>query len=61
MIQDSIDMKEEKKAPFWGQFSRKLLHNNKGLNPIKAALRIAGVYILLGALWILLSDKIVEM
>lgn len=51
--------REEVKAPFWEQFSRKLLNIDKEVNPIRVTLRIAGIYILLGTLWILLSDKIV--
>lgn len=58
MIQDSSDMKEEIKASFWKQFSRKLLHIGKEPDTINVALRIAGFYVLLGALWILLSDKV---
>jgi diguanylate cyclase (GGDEF)-like protein/PAS domain S-box-containing protein len=60
MIQGVNGIKGENKAPFWEQFSRKLLHIGKEFNPIKAALRIAGIYTLLGALWILLSDKVLE-
>lgn len=58
MIQGSNSMKEEIEAPFWEQFSRKLLYIGKEFDPIKVALRIAGIYVLLGALWILLSDKV---
>lgn len=60
MALDSNDIKEKSRNPFWDQFSSGELHNGKEFNPIKITLRIAGIYVLLGALWILLSDKIVE-
>ncbi len=43
--------------PFLEHFSRFTAYSN---NPLKGALRIAGIYIILGVLWILLSDRIVE-
>lgn len=60
MIQESSSAKEEIKANFWEQFLRKLIHISKEFSPIKVALRIAGIYVILGALWILLSDKVLE-
>ncbi len=60
MVQDNSGTKEEIKAHFWEQFSRKLIHISKEFNPIKVSLRIAGIYVFSGVLWILLSDKVLE-
>ncbi len=50
---DEID-----REPYWDQFLKKLLQKSGKFDPKRAAIKIAGIYMLLGALWILLSDKI---
>ncbi len=42
------------------QFILKLFHIGKATNPLKEALKIAGVYAVVGSIWILLSDRILE-
>lgn len=53
--------KDINKAVYGKQFSKRLLHVNKGFHPKKLAFRITGIYVIVGALWILFSDKILEM
>lgn len=60
MTVDSNDVKEKKHNPFWDQFSSGQLHIGKEFDPIRVALRTSVIYVLIGALWILLSDKVLE-
>ena len=48
---------EDSSYPFFNRFSQFMMYSN---TPVRGSSRIAGIYIILGVLWILLSDKIVE-
>lgn len=50
----------ESNSAFWDKFSKHLLHIESGFNPVSVSARIAVVYLIFGALWILLSDKILQ-
>lgn len=45
----------------WNEFSDHYRQNDRKFQPIRLSLRIAIVYIVLGVLWILFTDKIVNM
>jgi diguanylate cyclase (GGDEF)-like protein len=45
---------------FWDRFSKYLLHIESGFKPIRVSIRITFIYLLFGALWILLSDKVLQ-
>ncbi len=53
--------KDTNQATYGKQFSKRFLHVNEGFNPVRLAFRMTGIYLLAGALWILFSDKILEM
>lgn len=53
--------KEANKESYWDKFSKKLFRIDGEFDPRRVSVRIAGIYVILGALWILLSDKILEM
>ena len=55
---DQKNYNEDTNYPFYKQFSQILFYSNK---PVRGSVRIAGIYIIIGILWILLSDKIVEL
>lgn len=58
MFKGNNNTQEENKVPFWDQFSSKFLHIGSDFNPWRISIRITGIYLLLGMLWILLSDRI---
>lgn len=53
--------KETNKEPYWDQFSKKIFHTGREFDPRRVSVQITVIYLLVGALWILLSDKILEM
>lgn len=60
MLQDNNGGKEKYKDPFLERFSKKLLHICQEFDPRRISIRIAGIYMLLGVLWILLSDRVLH-
>lgn len=60
MVPNSNNIKRKKNNPFWDQFSGGLLHIGKEFESKMVSFRVAGVYILIGSLWVLLSDKLLE-
>ena len=46
---------------FWEIYSRRIYHIGNAFDPVKTAMRIAGIYVAIGSLWVLLSDKILAM
>ncbi|KPU43736.1 cyclic di-GMP phosphodiesterase Gmr [Oxobacter pfennigii] len=61
MEQDVNEVKEENNRSYWYNFSGEKLPGSKEFNPGYISVRITLVYMFLGALWILLSDKVLEM
>lgn len=56
---DSKNLKEKSKNSLWYKFAY-ILNISSQYDPIKVAIRIASLYLLIGSLWILLSDKFLE-
>lgn len=61
MLNENNNIEEESKEPYWEQFSKGSLKTGKEFNPKFVAMKIAAVYMLLGIIWILLSDKLLEL
>lgn len=61
MLQDNNGGKEKNKDPFLDRISKKLLHICREFDPRRISIRIAGIYMLLGALWILLSERVLHL
>lgn len=56
MVLNSTDKNDKKINQLGDQFSRRLFHIDDHVDPVRITVRIAGIYIILGALWILLSE-----
>lgn len=62
MFEKSKERKEKTgKESYWDRFLKRIVRDGAKFDPRRVAIRIAGIYILLGVLWILLSDKILEL
>jgi diguanylate cyclase (GGDEF)-like protein/PAS domain S-box-containing protein len=61
MMKKRSGKQEKNKNHFWEKYSRKIYHIGNSTDPVKGSSRIAGIYIVMGSLWILLSDKMLAM
>lgn len=59
MIQDGGGPKEKTNI-FWAVFAKKILNLGNEFDPVRETARIAGIYVVLGVLWILLSDRLLN-
>lgn len=61
MIPNNGNYKDEANKKFWDKISQKFLYIGMDFDPKRVALRIAEIYVLLGVLWVLFSDKLASM